>query len=126
MAYRKNKKRFDPRYFLSERMEQIDEINPWEPGADSSSSRAPGKEEFYDDEELPQGMKDLPPADEKWIELQDKIRKWASMNLSGEKKYMQESSDDVDNTDNGKEYTIHIKVFDDQEKPNILSGKEGP
>ena len=26
--YRKNKRRFDPRYFMNERMEQLDELNP--------------------------------------------------------------------------------------------------
>jgi len=115
MAYRKNKRRFDPRYFMNERMEEpsgpigqaeeeedygdpaeedgdtLEEMIPGDPGAGGRRQPAEREEEFYSEEEFPAGMSDLPPADEEWISLQDRIRKWARNNLvPGKRKYMDE------------------------------------
>jgi len=53
--YRKNKRRFDPRYFMNERMEQIDEMIPGDGGFPRRFSD--------DDEEWPQKEKEKTPGD---------------------------------------------------------------
>lgn len=50
--YRKNKRRFDPRYFMNERMEQIDEMIPGDPGLP--------KGRFSDDEDAADGRGQTP------------------------------------------------------------------
>ena len=56
----KNKKRFDARYFMSEREERIDEIHPGDPGI---RSKGGDEEEFeVDGAPFPGGsIEDLPP-----------------------------------------------------------------
>jgi hypothetical protein len=56
----KNKKRFDARYFMSEREERIDEIHPGDPGIDSK--KRDRKEPGVDGAPFPGGsIEDLPP-----------------------------------------------------------------
>jgi len=56
----KNKKRFDARYFMSEREERIDEIHPGDPGIDSK--KRDRKELEVDCAPFPGGsIEDLPP-----------------------------------------------------------------
>lgn len=65
MAYRKNKRRFDPRYFMNERMEQLDELQPGDPGVGGSSiiGRKEKEENYGEEEEFPGGtIEDLPKA----------------------------------------------------------------
>jgi len=114
MAYRKNKRRFDPRYFMNERMEEsisaaeeekdygeqaeqddddkLEEMIPGDPGAGGRRQPIEREEEFHSAEEFPAGMSDLPPADEDWISLQTKIKQWAKGGLvPGQRSYMDES-----------------------------------
>jgi len=105
MAYRKNKRRFDPRYFMNERTEgsigdaeseqdddKLEEMIPGDPGAGGRRQPIEREEEFYSTEEFPAGMSDLPPADEDWISLQTKIKQWAKGGLvPGQRSYMDES-----------------------------------
>ena len=60
----KNKKRFDARYFMSEREERIDELHPGDPGISSMERDEEGEEEEFEvgGSPFPGGsIEDLPP-----------------------------------------------------------------
>ena len=151
MAYRKNKRRFDPRYFMNERMEQIDEMIPGDGGFPRRFSD--------DDEEWPQKEKEVTPGDmaqELWDarqnsgpealdnfdersvedqlanlawgeaeqeEIDDRNRKFNQGGL--EENNLEEASEDEGCAPSeSPEFSIHIKVFPGQPKPNILSGDD--
>jgi len=128
--YRKNKRRFDPRYFMNERTEQLDELNPGDgSGPDfTTGPRTPremarelaraAKEKRLEDEDY--AAHHLQAAADEQEEIDDRNKIFNHGGL--EENNLEESLED-EGCD-PSEFSIHIKVFPGQAKPNILSGDD--